>query len=95
MSTFDEHVIVQWVRADTEKSGAGYYYQLDSLGRKFGTKSVLVASLAHEYHRKKLWCRPISFRGFDFRELVGMEQAADPTVPVRVSPDAHLGGTEL
>lgn len=93
--SFDEHAIVRWTRADTERSGAGYYYQRDSLGRKFGTKNVLVASLAHEYQKKGRWCRPISYSGFDFRNLVGMEKAADPTLLPRVSPDAHLGATEL
>lgn len=91
---FDKTAAVQWVRTDTTPSKSGYYYQRDSLGRKFGTKSQLVASLALKYCEAGKWCRPlVSWIGFDFYTLIGMEEATAPVLPT-VSPDAHLGATE-
>lgn len=74
----DDRIAVQWTRADKDPSKTGWYYQTDSLGRHYGTKSSVVASLAFEYKRREKWCVPLSHAGWAFRTLLGMDERPAP-----------------
>ena len=75
---FDHRAAVTWVRADETPSATGWYYQRDSLGRTYMTKSPVVASLAVRYKQREWACVPHSYAGFLHRELLGMERVDVP-----------------
>lgn len=51
---------------------SGWWNITDSLGRKFRTKNILVVTLAKRYMDLETPCRPITFSGWFYRELLGL-----------------------
>jgi len=74
----DDRAVVRWVRADDTPTKTGWYYQTDSLARTYGTKRQVVAALARRYFELEKWCVPISYAGWAFRELLGMDERPAP-----------------
>ena len=68
---FDDQAVVTIYRVGP-KAASGLFFITDSLGRKYVTRSELVASLAERYRAKSLPCKPVSYPGW-FRQLVGVE----------------------